>query len=115
MDAIAPLVLAWIARMLAPRVEGPFEPWDAVEPTLRPLLADEVGALFLPWSDANARAVAAGQKEFTVALEGRPWTQETQKYHAKSLAALRARYAASPDRARLDPLLRAVGCLPWLQ
>jgi glutathione S-transferase len=115
MDQVAPRVLAWIARMLAPRAEGPFEAWAALEPTLRPLLADEVGALFLPWSDANARAVASGQKEFTVTLGGRPWTQEAQKYHAKSLAALRARYAACPDRARLDPILRASGCLQWLQ
>ncbi len=115
MDAVAPRVLSWISRMLAPRDEGPFEPWDALEPTLRPLLTDEVGALFLPWSDANARAVAAGQKEFTLTLGGRPWTQEAQKYHAKSLAALRARYAACADRARLDPVLRASGCLQWLQ
>ena len=115
MDQVAPRVLAWIARMLEPHAEGPFESWDALEPTLRPLLADEVGALFLPWSAANARAVAAGEKEFTVTLAGRPWTQETQKYHAKSLAALRARYAACPDRARVDAVLRTSGCLQWLQ
>ena len=101
--------------MLAPRAEGPFEPWDALEPTLRPLLADEVGALFLPWSDANARAVAAGQKEFTVTLGGRPWAQEAQKYHAKSLAALRQKYRAIVENRALDAILDSCGCLAGLR
>ncbi len=101
--------------MLDPRDEGPFEPWSALAPTLRPLLADEVAGLFLPWSTANARAIAAGEKTFTVELEGRPWTQEAQKYHAKSLAALKARYAAAADGGPLDRLLEDTGCAPWLR
>jgi glutathione S-transferase len=112
--ARAPRVLAWIERMLSPRGEGPFEPWAALAPTLRPLLADEVGAVFLPWSTANARALAAGEKEFSLTLGGRPFSQQTQKYHAKSLAALRARYAAVADRRVLDPILDETGCRRWL-
>ncbi len=113
--AEAPRVRDWIERMLDPRDEGPFEPWSALAPTLRPLLADEVAGLFLPWSTANARAIAAGEKTFTVELEGRPWTQEAQKYHAKSLAALKARYAAAADGGPLDRLLEDTGCAPWLR
>jgi hypothetical protein len=41
--------------------------------------------------------------------------QEPQKYHAKSLRALRQRLAAVPDRSRLDPILDATGCSPWLK
>ena len=41
--AKVPRTVAWIERMLAPKVEGPFEPWTALEPTLLPLLRDEVG------------------------------------------------------------------------
>ena len=89
--ADAPRVLAWIERMLTPRTEGPFEPWAALAPTLRPLLADEVGRVFLPWTAANARALAAGEKTFTLTLDGAPFSQETQRYHAKSFGALRAR------------------------
>jgi glutathione S-transferase len=112
----APAVLAWVARMLEPKAEGDFESWSALEPTLFPLLETQVGALFLPWSDANARAIAAGQQEFTVQLAGRTWTQKPQKYHARSLAALRARHSAVPDAARasLDALLSRAGCLRWL-
>ena len=80
-----------------------------------PLLKEEVAGIFFPWTVANAQALAAGQKEFSMTLGGKPYSQETQKYHAKSLAALRARYAAVSDRSRLDPILRAAGCLAWLQ
>ena len=42
---------------------------------------------------------------------GKPFTQETQKYHAKSLAALKARYAAVADKSQLDPILKDDGLL----
>ena len=110
----APRTLAWIERMLEPHAEGDWERWDALEATLLPLLHDEIAGVFLRWSAANAHALAGGQKEFTVTLDGSPFTQETQKYHAKSLAALRARYAAVADHATLDPILDRAGVRPWL-
>src|SRR5262245_61571553 len=110
----APNVLEWIQRMLWPRVEGEFEAWPSLAPTLEPLLARQVGRLFLPWSAANTAALEAGKDEFTVDLAGRPWTQKPQKYHAKSLAALRARYAALPADSGVDALLARTGCLTWL-
>jgi glutathione S-transferase len=110
----APRTHAWAMRMLDPVAEGEFEKWDALAPTLEPLLREEVAAIFLPWSAANARALAAGEKSFTMTLGGKPYSQETQKYHAKSLAALRARYAAVGDKSALDPVLAATGCLEWL-
>jgi glutathione S-transferase len=112
--ASAPAVLRWIERMLSPRLEGEFEPWAALAPTLRPLLADEIGGLFLPWSEANAQAIGRGEKAFTVSLEGRPWRQEAQRYHAKSLAALRARYAGVREQPALVTLLEETGCARWL-
>jgi glutathione S-transferase len=110
----APNVLEWIQRMLWPRIEGEFEAWPSLAPTLEPLLARQVGRLFLPWSAANTAALEAGKDEFTVELAGRPWTQKPQKYHAKSLAALRARYAALPADSGVDGLLERTGCLSWL-
>lgn len=115
MRAIAPSVLAWIERMIDPNNEGEFENWDALQPTLLPLLAEEVGPVFFPWTVANAEALAAGQKQFSTTLDGKPFSQETQKYHAKSLAALRARYAAVTDKSQLDPILKAAHCYQWLQ
>jgi glutathione S-transferase len=111
----APRTAAWIARMLDPRAAGDFEPWTRLEPTLLPFLRDEVGALFFPWTLANATALGRGEKQLSVTLDGRPFAQETQKYHAKSLAALRARYAAVADRRGLDTILRAADCWTALQ
>src|SRR5262249_21285026 len=82
----APATAAWMGRMLEPEAFGPFEPREALLPTLLPLLERQVGRLFLPWSDANARAIAAGSEEFEVELDGRTWAQKPQKYHARSLA-----------------------------
>ena len=110
----APSVVAWVERMQDPRSLGPFESRDALLPTLLPLLERQVGGLFLPWSDANARAIADGSEHFTVLLAGRPWTQKPQKYHARSLDELRRRHAAVADRSALDPILERSGCLRWL-
>jgi glutathione S-transferase len=80
--------------MLWPRADGDFEPWTALSPTLTPLLSSIVGRLFLPWSVANAHAIATNAESFTVTLDGQTWTQKPQKYHARSLAALREKYAS---------------------
>jgi glutathione S-transferase len=112
--ARAPRVMAWIERMLEPRGDGRFEELDALAATLEPLLREEVAGIFLPWSTANAIALAAGESEFTTDLGGRPFAQQTQKYHARSLAALKERYRRVADRTRLDPVLACTGCLPWL-
>jgi glutathione S-transferase len=110
-----PNVLEYVERMTFPEAIGEFEPLGDLMPTLGPLLEDEVAGLFLPWSDANARAIAAGEESFTVTLEGKPFTQQPQKYHAKSLGALRARYAEVADKGVLDPLLERTKCLKWLK
>ena len=101
--------------MLEPKAEGDFEDWASLEATLLPFLREQVGALFLPWSEANAQALAAGQDHFELELDGHRWEQKPQKYHAKSLAALRARYRDDPKRDALDPVLDAAGCLALLQ
>jgi hypothetical protein len=105
----------WVERMLEPELEGPFESWASLESTLAPLLERQVGALFLPWSDANARALAADAEVFRVELAGRSWEQGVQKYHAVSLGKLRERYTNTSDRSALDPILARTGCLPWLR
>jgi len=109
----APHAAAYVERMKKPEALGAFEPWSALAPTLEPLLAREAGARFLPWSDANARAIAAGESEFSIQLTDGLWTQKPQKYHARSLAALRAKYAAAKNPA-LDDVLARAGCLKWL-
>ncbi len=114
MRASAPAVMAWVARMQIPAHDGPFEAWAALAPTLMPLLTDEVAALFLPWSAANAAAIAGGAKSFDVTLGGVAWSQEPQKYHARSLAEIRRKYQAARAAPGLDGILEKSGCLRWL-
>ena len=110
-----PRLVRWIERMLdPPRGGGDFESWDRLAPTLAPILSQEIAGLFLPWSVANARALEAGEAAFSVELEGRAFRQGTQKYHARSLKALRARYQSVLDKTALDPILRETACLEWL-
>ena len=114
MRASAPNVMAWTQRMLSPRTEGDFETLADLAPTLTPLLSREVGALFLPWSAANAAAIARGDKSFTMNLGGAEWSQEPQKYHARSLAEIRRKFTAAKGAAGLEPLLASTGCLAGL-
>ena len=113
MRARGPAVLDWCHRMMEPREDGPFETWESLAPTLKPLLA-YIGRYFLPWTAANAGALEAGEAEFTVDLPGGAYTQPPQKYHARSLGVLRARYAALADNAALKAILDEAGCTPWL-
>jgi glutathione S-transferase len=110
----APNLMAWVKRMLAPGADGPFEPWPALAPTLMPVLREEVAALFLPWSAANAQAIERGEKRFETTLAGTAWEQEPQKYHARSLAEIRRKHAAARAAPGLEAILKESGCLPFL-
>jgi glutathione S-transferase len=111
----APHVLDWVHRMLWPKAEGAFEGWSTLKPTLMPILTRQIGAQFMPWTCANEKALADAKEEFRVTLGDKIWTQKPQKYHARSLGMLRARYAAVPDKAALDPVLAVAGCLAGLR
>ena len=112
--ASAPNVMAWVARMLSPKAEGPFEAWAPLSAGLMPLLTEEVGGRFLPWSAANAAAIEKGEKSFAFDLGGKHWSQEPQKYHARSLAEIRRKYAAAKGAPGLDDVLAKADCRRWL-
>jgi glutathione S-transferase len=111
----APHVLDWVHRMLWPRAEGTFETWSTLAPTLMPILTEHVGAQFMRWTCANEKALTDAREEFSVTLGDKVWTQKPQKYHARSLGMLRAKYADIADKAALDPVLEAAGCLAGLR
>jgi glutathione S-transferase len=106
-------ILDWCLRMNEPRNDGAFETWQILAPTLRPLL-DYIGRYFLPWTVANAQALQAGETTFSVDLAGKPYVQPPQKYHAKSLAALREKYRAASGNAALNDILTTSDCIRHL-
>jgi glutathione S-transferase len=111
----APHVLDWVHRMLWPKAEGKFETWTALEATLMPILTKQVGSQFMPWTCANEKALVEAREEFSVTLGDNTWIQKPQKYHARALGMLRAKYAAVADKAALDPFLEAASCLAGLR
>ncbi len=114
-NELYPATWRWIERMLNPGVEGGWDPWTSIRWGIERLLETEVAGLFLPWSTANAAALEKGETELKVELEGKPFTQQPQKYHARSLAEIRRKYAAAKDAPGLDAILSATGCKRWLE
>ncbi len=109
----APHTLAWSQRMLEPRDEGDFLSWEKLEPTLGPLLHN-VGNFFLPWSSANTNALKQNKTQFSVNLNNEKYTQQPQKYHAKSLESLKKRFQEIRDPKQIKSILTDYDCLQWL-
>ena len=72
-------------------------------------------ALLLLVTPVLAQEAPPAVPSTSVKLDGEVWTQKPQKYHARSLAMLRAKYAEASDKAALDPLLAQTGCLEGLR
>lgn len=113
--ARGPHLVEWIERMHEPTALGPFEGWNSLRRTLQPLLTDQVAGLFLPWSQANAEAIAGDADDFSIRLRSGDWQQKPQKYHARSLADLRARFQSWPEDPTLSEVLESTGCLEYLK
>jgi glutathione S-transferase len=110
-----PTVVAWIERMLDPKIEGEFEPLEALAPTLQPLFACEVGPRFLAWSAANAVAWEHAGDQTELEMDGRRYYQKTFKYPAAGLSRLREKFDAAADDPRLRSFLNETGCLAHLE
>lgn len=109
MKAQAPKVVAWIARMEHPRVEGPFVSLDAVRAPLAALLSTEVAGAYLVWMAANAQAVESDAAGVSVDIGGSLFVQKPQRYAAKALAELQRKRALVESEA-LAALLDETGC-----
>ena len=94
---------------------GDFESWEALAPTLTPLLKEEIAGRYLPWAIANGDAMAKGADSFEVEIGGAEFSQTPQKYHARSLATIRAKARAALEAApELAEVLRQADCLEGL-
>lgn len=109
-----PSVVEWIDRMLDPKSEGEFETLTTLEPTLRPILAREIGPRFLAWDAANASASEARLEQTELEMEGRLYYQRTFKYPAQTFSILKKKFEAAKDEAGLISLLDSTGCLEAL-
>ena len=106
-----PKILVWIQQMLSPVSEGEWDEWSTLKTTLVPLLTSQIAELYFPWAIENAHALKQELAEFTVHLKGRDFTQDTMKYTARSLNALKQKFASIENRARLEDILLESKCL----
>jgi len=108
MREIAPFTVRWLMHLDdASGWEGEWrKPGEPMAPAVEKLLAF-AGSVYLPFLEANAAALAAGQETFTVDLLGRPYTQGSFKYQARCLESLRRAYAdlAPAVREQVRPIL----------
>ena len=96
--------------------KAPFEAWPALAPTLMPILKTEVGGKFMPWTLApTRRPLLKAARNSASILATKVWIQKPQKYHARSLGLLRAKYVGAADKAALDAILESAGCLKGLR
>lgn len=98
--------------------ESVWETWAALEETLLPLLKSEVGETFLPWTSAITKAMNKGQDSVAMQLNGKEFSHSIggpQKYHVKSLKALRAKYAILSENKQLQKIMQQAACVPYLQ
>ena len=111
---VSPRTVAWIDLM---RDQSGLEPSErdwvslADQPASLRGLLEEIGRMYAPAQLANARAVAAGEKNWEAEIDGVPWTQQTFPYQAKCLRWTNERYHAlcEADRASVDTLLEGTG------
>ena len=113
-----PETLKWIKRMLHPKQEGEFELWESLEATLMPILKQDLAAVFMPWLEANNKALVKGEKELTVKIKGNDFKHSVgspQKYHAKSFAMLLDEYNDLSDKTKLDAVLQEAGLINYFK
>ena len=108
-------MLDWVHRMLWPRAEGAFETWSTLAPTLMPILTRQVGAQFMPWTCANEKALAERRRKNSASRSRQGLDPEAAEISRALARMLRARYAEVTDKAALDPVLDAAGCLAGLR
>ena len=99
-------------RSLADDAAGWLSCDEPLPPTLTAIL-EEVGRMYAPFMVANAKAVAAGEKQLECNLDGGKvhWSQPSFGYQAKCLKWLREDYGGlgDGDRAWVDGLLVDTG------
>ena len=89
---------------------------DEIKEVLGPLL-EEIGRVYAPALIANAKAMQAGEKQFTTTIDGKPWEQPTFPYQSKCLDWINEEYQklTNEDKAQVDKIIAGTCCETMLQ
>ena len=83
-----------------------------------PILKEEVGEIFLPWTSEITASMAEGKEELSVMIKGKEFTHSIggpQKYHVKSLTVLKSKFDKYKGNQTLEDILSEANCLRFLQ
>ena len=104
--------------MLSPKDEGNYESWNSLSNTLMPILKEELGEIFLPWTSGITASMSDGKEELSVVIKGKEFKHSIggpQKYHVKSLAVLKNKFDSFKGNQALEDILSEANCLKFLQ
>jgi glutathione S-transferase len=96
----APAVYEWLARMWNSGALEDLGDWPSEAPSDLQPFWNEIGACYLPYLTANARATTAGLKRFTWTVEGVTYTTPVHAYRVTCLDVLRTEYSRLSIEAR---------------
>lgn len=116
MRICAPRTRHWIGRLDdGSGIEGRWGHLGQLAPAAEGLVS-LAGRYYLPYLDANARALENGAEVVELELTGQGYSQMVNRYHAKCRSDLLRAFTALPDaaRAKLKPLLQRTGSLEFL-
>lgn len=105
----APFVTAWCEFMDAPTAGAPWAELAALEPTLLPLLKDEIAVSYLPWAVSNAQGTSRRRKVTKVDLPEGPFEQTTQRYAGASFKAMKKEITKAKPKKALKDIFKASG------
>ena len=98
----APFAWRWLQHVEdASGAEGTWDEAALERPAIRALLA-MAGETYLPFLLANAKAIEAGEKTFSLSLDGQTYSQDTFGYQVKCLKSLRTHWNQLPGDARAN-------------
>ncbi|BFM16466.1 glutathione S-transferase family protein [Maricurvus nonylphenolicus] len=111
--------VAWVLSMydlcgLEPEESGWLQK-EALPESLKAIF-EEVGRTYVPALLANAKAIAAGDKEWQTEIDGCVWTQQSFPYQGKCLKWIREEFQAlsAEDQKIVENFLAGTGCEPLL-
>ncbi|MGV8997993.1 MAG: glutathione S-transferase family protein [Parvibaculaceae bacterium] len=111
----APHVVEWLGRMWnakASKLNGPLVATGTVPDDWQPILTD-IGASYLPYLNANARAFQSGDTHYTFETEGTTYHLPVHRYRVWCLERLQARWHAldTETQSSIRKILKGTGCL----
>lgn len=112
---VSPRTVGWVGTLEDQSgLNAEQKSWTSLESlpaTVKDILT-EVGRTYVPALLANAKALAAGEKQWQTEIDGCLWSQQSFPYQGKCLQWINTEYQnlSATDKQRIDQLITGTGC-----